>query len=206
MGRGEPMNRITLSLLASLIASSAGLPLAGCRGATQDSPPIVPLRNMHEQQRYDPQEYMPFFRDGRSMREPVAGTFAQEMIPELTLSEGRLNDDSAYVLSVPDEAYKMLGGAESAVERGQGRYNIYCAPCHDQTGGGQGTVIERGMAQPPSLHDGRIRTMPDGQLFATISNGIRNMPPYQHSIPVADRWAIVSYVRALQLSQANAGE
>ena len=66
--------------------------------------------------------------------------------------------------------------------------------------------MKRGMAQPPSLHEERIRTMPDGQLFATISNGIRNMPPYQHSIPIADRWAIVSYVRALQLSEAKVEE
>lgn len=197
------MDRIILSLIVGATGLSL---LAGCRGATQDSAPIVPLRNMHEQQRYDPQEAMPFFRDGRSMREPVAGTFAQEMIPELTLSEGRLDDDSGYVMTVPPEAYKMLGGNEQALDRGAERYNIYCSPCHDQTGAGQGTVVERGMAQPPSLHDPRIRTMPDGQLFATISNGIRNMPPYQHSIPVADRWAIVSYVRALQLSQANAGE
>lgn len=62
------------------------------------------------------------------------------------------------------------------------------------------------MAAPPSLHEERIRTMPDGQAFAVISNGIRNMPPYKHSIPVADRWAIVAYVRALQLSEANTGE
>jgi len=198
------MNRITQLIL---IGSLLGLPLVvGCRGYTQEDPPVLPLRNMHQQQRYDPQEEAAFFRDGASMRRPVTGTFAQEMIPELTLSEGRTNDDAAYIKTVPDEAYELLGGNEQAMERGKERYNIYCRPCHDGLGNGNGTVVERGMAQPPSLHEPRLRTMPDGQLFATISNGIRNMPPYEHSIPVADRWAIVSYVRALQLSQANAEE
>lgn len=194
----------TIKLVSSALVGC--LLVAGCRGETSKSPPIVPLRNMHEQQRFDPQEMKPFFHNRMTMRTPVAGTFARDMIPELTLAEGRLNDDSDYVMTIPKEIIDGFGGGEATVARGQERYEIYCRVCHDGTGAGQGTAVQRGMAQPPSLHEGRIKTMPDGQLFATISNGIRNMPPYQHSIPAADRWAIVSYVRALQLSEATVGE
>lgn len=189
----------------ALLALS-GLLGAACRGETAESTPILPLRNMHTQQRYDPQERIAFFADHRSMRTPPAHTVPREEIPALTLSEGRLNDDSTYVLTVPEEVADHFGDMAATVARGQERYEIYCRVCHDGTGTGQGTAVKRGMAQPPSLHEARIRSMPDGQLFATISNGIRNMPPYEHSIPVHDRWAIVSYVRALQLSQPKAGE
>jgi mono/diheme cytochrome c family protein len=92
---------------------------------------------------------------------------------------------------------------DQSIKRGQQRYNIYCRPCHDGAGMGKGTVVKHGMAQPPSLHEDRVRHMPDGQMFASISRGVRNMPAYNYSIPVNDRWAIVSYVRALELSQAG---
>ena len=92
------------------------------------------------------------------------------------------------------------------LDRGLDRYDIYCRPCHDGTGSGRGTVITHSDWQPPppSFHQPRIRQMPDGQLFATITHGVRNMPSYGASIPVSDRWAIVSYVRALELSQGAA--
>lgn len=196
------MRSVYLFALLALVVLSNG----ACRGETSDSAPILPLRNMHTQQRYDPQERVAFYSDGRSMRQPPAHTVPREEIPELTMSEGRRNDDSAYVLTVPEEVAEHFGGMEETVSRGQERYDIYCRVCHDGTGTGQGTAVKRGMAQPPSFHEARLRSMPDGQLFATISNGIRNMPPYEHSIPVHDRWAIVSYVRALQLSQPKAGE
>jgi cytochrome c5 len=91
------------------------------------------------------------------------------------------------------------------IERGLERYDIYCRPCHDGTGAGQGAVITRSGWQPPppSFHQDRVRQMPDGQLFATITHGVRTMPSYGAYIPVNDRWAIVSYVRALQLSQGE---
>ena len=86
---------------------------------------------------------------------------------------------------------------------GEKMYGIYCTPCHGRTGDGKGIVVARGMLAPPSYHQDRIRHMPDGQLYATITNGVRNMPGYYAQIPTDDRWAIVSYVRALQISQAN---
>jgi mono/diheme cytochrome c family protein len=136
------------------------------------------------------------------MRQPVEGTVARETELDPEVAEGRLPDDSGYVLTVPKPAIDRAGGMQGLVTRGQERFNIYCAPCHDKTGSGKGMVVKHGMLAPPSFHQDRIRHMPDGQMFATISNGIRNMPAYGIAVPVEDRWAIVSYVRALQLSQA----
>ena len=193
------MTRATLAtvLLLSLCA------VAGCRGQTSADPPIVPLRNMFDQDRYDPQSESQFFADGRTMRTPVAGTIPRERQLDPEIGQGRLPDDSGYVLEVPNSVVAGMGGPAAMLDRGEDRFNIYCRPCHDGTGAGQGTVITRSGWQPPppSFHQDRIRQMPDGQLFATITHGVRIMPAYGARIPVADRWAMVSYVRALQLSQ-----
>jgi mono/diheme cytochrome c family protein len=179
------------------------LSAAGCRGETSAQTPFLPERNMYQQQRYNPQARSAFFTDHRTMRKPMEHTIPQEMNVDPEISDGELADGSGYVLTLPNPVVAQLGGLESAAHRGQDRYNIYCRPCHDGSGSGQGTVIKRGMSPPPSLHDDRIRHMPDGQLFATISHGVRNMPAYNYSIPTNDRWAIVSYVRALELSQTG---
>jgi mono/diheme cytochrome c family protein len=188
-----------------LVAAGAVLASLGCRGTTSAEPPIVPIRNMHQQQRFDPQEETAFFADGRTMRVPVDGTIPRERVVDPELGEGRLPDDSGYVLEIPAPAVSHAGGMGKLIERGQDRFNVYCRPCHDGTGSGQGMVITRAKWQPapPTFHQDRIRQMPDGQLFATISNGVRLMPAYGPQIPVEDRWAIVSYVRALQLSQGE---
>jgi mono/diheme cytochrome c family protein len=101
---------------------------------------------------------------------------------------------------------QRVGGMEQLVTRGQSRYGIYCTPCHDGLGNGKGLVIQRAQNQafaPPTFHDDRIRKMPDGQLFQTITYGFNNMPAYGAQLPIEDRWATVAYVRALQLSQAS---
>lgn len=176
---------------------------AGCRGETSAQPPIHIQRNMFQQQRYNPQARSLFFSDGRTMRTPVEHTISREMNPDPEISDGELADGSGYVNALPVQVLSQLGGMEAAVKRGQERYNIYCRPCHDGAGLGQGTIIKKGMFQPPSFNEERVRHMPDGQMFATISHGVRNMPAYNYSIPVNDRWAIVSFVRALQLSQVG---
>ena len=191
------MNRLIFCMLLLL----AGV--EGCRGQTSSDPPIVPLRNMFDQDRYDPQSESQFFTDGRTMRTPVEGTIPRERQLDSAIGQGRLPDDSGYVLEVPAAVVAGLGGPAAMLDRGEERFNIYCRPCHAGTGTGQGTVITRSGWQPPppSFHQDRIRQMPDGQLFATITHGVRIMPAYGARIPVADRWAVVSYVRALQLSQ-----
>jgi hypothetical protein len=189
-------------LFTSVLALVAVAALTGCRGQTSKDSPIVGIRGMYDQPRYDMQSKSAFFADRRSMRLPVEGTISKEEIWDPEIGEGRLRDDTGYVLAVPTPVIEHMGGAQAMVTRGQERFNIYCTPCHDGTGSGHGMAVKHGMLAPPSFHQDRIRHMPDGQMFATISNGIRNMPAYGISIPVVDRWAIVSYVRALQLSQA----
>ncbi|HYN87333.1 MAG TPA: c-type cytochrome [Ardenticatenaceae bacterium] len=87
------------------------------------------------------------------------------------------------------------------LERGQERYNIYCAPCHDRVGNGEGMIVRRGFARPPSLHIERLRQAPASHFFNVITNGWGAMPSYEGQVPVYDRWAIAGYIRALQLSQ-----
>jgi mono/diheme cytochrome c family protein len=195
--------RSVFSLLAlAPIAVAALAGLTGCRGQTSKDSPIVGIRGMYDQPRYDMQSKVSFFADHRSMRLPVENTVSREEILDPSIAEGRLQDDSGYVLTIPRPVVEQRGGLEALETRGQERFNIYCTPCHDKTGSGKGMAVKHGMMPPPSFHQDRIRHMPDGQMFATISNGIRNMPAYGISVPIADRWAIVSYVRALQLSQA----
>jgi mono/diheme cytochrome c family protein len=128
------------------------------------------------------------------------------------VATGRLADDSGYVLTIPKRAIDSFGGMDKLVARGRDRYGIYCTPCHDATGSGSGEVAAHAVAtgaavmKPPTYHQERLRHAPDGQIFATISNGVRNMPSYGFQIPTHDRWAIVGYVRALQVSQASVGE
>lgn len=172
--------------------------LSGCQGHPSEEPPIHPNLNMDFQTKYRPQKENSFFTDGRAMREPVAGTIAQGALKEDSkLHLGK--DGEAFVSNIP------MPISLAFVERGQERYDIYCAVCHGKTGVGNGIVIKRnaGMLQPPSLHDQRIVEMPTGQIYDAIINGVRgNMPSYAYAIPVEDRWAIVAYIRALQLSRS----
>jgi mono/diheme cytochrome c family protein len=179
------------------------LALVGCQGQTSPQPPIVPVRNMHEMPRYDAQEASAYFPDGRSMRPPVPGTVAREMVVDPAVDTG-LADDGSYVMIIPETVVEGQGGMPSLLARGRERYGIYCTPCHGGLGDGEGMVPRvSGVAgiTPPTFHQESIRRMPDGQLYATITNGLRNMPAYRAQIPVADRWAIVAYVRALQLAE-----
>lgn len=183
--------------------------VTGCIGGESGEPPVVGIRNMYNQPRYDTQERQPFFADQRSMRPQVEGTVSREMERSLTLATGRAANEG-YLLEVPAAIIARRGGPAAFLKRGQERYDIYCAACHSVSGDGKGMVSRRAGALgasglvAPSFHDDRLRHIPDGQLYATITNGVRNMPAYAHNIPVDDRWAIVHYVRALQLSQAPA--
>jgi mono/diheme cytochrome c family protein len=184
------------ALLGCALLGAAVL-LSGCRGQTSRKPPIFIQHGMEFQPRFNAFEGNSFYADGRNMRTPPAGTVAR----------GLLKDDDTFYrggdTSSPVQANPVPVTAD-LLERGQERYNIYCAPCHSRTGLGNGMVVQRGFLPPPSLHDARIVQLPDGQIFQVISKGLRNMPSYAKQIPEADRWAVVAYVRALQYSQ-NAG-
>lgn len=187
-----------IPLVALLVAA-----ISGCQGMRSEDPPIVPIRNMHEQPRYDAQEASPYFADGRAMRPPVPGAIAREMVVDEAIDTG-VDVDGNFVLTVPEAVVARAGGLDALAHRGEDRYGIYCVPCHGGLGDGNGMVPEVsgvGTIRPPTFHDDRLRTAPDGQIYATIRNGIRNMPAYRQSVPVQDRWAIVAYVRALQIDQ-----
>ncbi|MCA9589804.1 MAG: cytochrome c [Myxococcales bacterium] len=189
----------------------AAAALAGCRGQTSRETPVFGIRNMYDQPRYDVQEEGDgkLFADKRTMRPLPEGVIARETEIDPRIARGRLEDETAYVQEIPKEVVTRMGGMQPMLERGRARYDIYCAPCHDGTGSGEGLVKQRAEAagaaafKPPTFHQDRLRHIPDGQLFATISNGKSNMPPYGAVVPVNDRWSIVAYVRALQLSQAK---
>ncbi len=160
--------------------------------------------DMDTQEKYKTQRVNRLFADTRAMRRPVEGTVAR----------GRLNEDDHYYRGVVDGGWATrfpMKLTEKRMKRGRERFNIYCAPCHGMAGYGDGVVARRAESlgegtwvQPSSLHTDLVRSRPVGHIFNTITHGIRNMPPYGFRIPVEDRWAIVAYVRALQLSQ-NAG-
>ncbi|TPV92320.1 MAG: cytochrome c [Myxococcales bacterium FL481] len=174
------------------------LPAAtACHGDRSKLPPVHIIQNMDHQQRFDAQEQNDIFADGRGMRPPVPGTVAV----------GALRDDDHLYAGkgldgeLVDELPPSIRLNEQFLLRGQQRYNIYCSPCHDESGGGEGVVVQRGMLRPPALNDARLVSEPLGHFYSVITNGIRNMPSYADQIPVKDRWAIVAYVRTLQRSE-----
>ncbi|MGA7307204.1 MAG: cytochrome c [Rhodothermales bacterium] len=184
-------------LLATLFASMA---VTGCRGTVSHEPPVHPVLNMDFQERFEPQEANSFFADGRAMRPPVPGTIARGHLNEDTRFYYGKEADGSFVKKIPVAVDADL------LARGQQRFNINCSPCHGKAGDGKGVIStgNYGMVPAPSYHDDRLRSVEDGYLFNVITNGIRTMPGYGYQVPPKDRWAIISYVRALQRSQ-NAG-
>jgi mono/diheme cytochrome c family protein len=183
--------------LATLLIALVGGLFAGCRGEISEDPPRHPNPNMDSQERYDAQEANPFFADGRASRQPVAGTVAQgELALDRALNEG-VDGNGVYLWTSPVETSSAL------LERGRERFDIYCMPCHGAAGDGQGIVATQyeGLVPPPSFGEDRLREMADGEVYSVIANGVRTMPSYRHQLTVADRWAVVAYLRALQRSQ-----
>ena len=159
----------------------AGL-LAGCRQDMQDQPKFIPQRGTD------------FYADGRSARPQV----------ENTVARGQLHEDAYF--------YTGMQGAKEGdampfpvtmevLARGQERYNIYCTPCHSRVGNGVGMIVQRGYAKAGDFHTQRLETAPLGHFFNVMTSGYGAMPDYSAQLTPADRWAVVAYIRALQLSQ-----
>jgi len=168
--------------VASLILMALSVVVAGCR------------QDMHNQPKYRGLRASNFFTDGSSARPLVEGTIAR----------GTLAEDTAFFTGKVGSAdVKELPFAvdQQVLDRGQERYNIYCTPCHDRTGSGRGVVVQRGYKQPPSFHIDRLRQVEDGHFFDVMTNGFGAMPDYKVQVSPRDRWNIVAYIRALQLSQ-----
>src|SRR5581483_5572990 len=169
--------RIVLGLVALAI-------LVGCRN------------DMHDQPRFKPLAKSDFYADLRSSRVPVEGTVAR----------GDLREDSYFYTgkigaNPGDYMPAEVPVNEENLQRGRERFNIYCAPCHSRVGDGNGMIPQRGYRHPLSYHQDRLRKAPLGYFFDVMTNGFGAMPDYASQIPPDDRWRIVAYIRALQLSQ-----
>jgi mono/diheme cytochrome c family protein len=179
-------------------------------------------QKMADQPTYKPLEPSEFFADHRSARPQVKGTIARGQLridaamftgrvgpirPLAALEEKegptpqpaelreRFDERGTFVEAFP------LAVDEDFIVHGYHRYMIYCVMCHDVLGTGHGKIVERGYTQPPTYHSQVLRDMPVGRIFAVITEGYGSMPAYAPQIPPRDRWAIVAYVKALQLSQ-----
>jgi mono/diheme cytochrome c family protein len=169
------------AISALIVVFAATLMFSGCR------------QDMHDQPKYVPMRESAFFPDARSARPIVEGTVARGQLQEDTLLyTGKVNGADTTVFPFRVD--------EAVMARGQERFDIFCAPCHGRTGQGDGMVVRRGYRRPPSIHQDRLRDAPAGHFFDVITNGFGAMPEYASEIKVEDRWAIVAYVRALQLS------
>lgn len=172
---------ISASRFLGIACAAAGLLFsAGCRYLRQD---------MANQPKNRPLSPSDFFTDGRSERPLI----------ENTVARGALTDDD---LVVPKDSNAFPLPVDAALlVRGEERYKIFCSPCHGLQGDGHGMIAMRGMKQPPSYHQDRLRQAPNGYFYDNITNGFGAMYGYSAQIPPRDRWAIIAYVRALQLSR-----
>lgn len=167
------------AVLAMLLLASA------CRQDMQDQPKYIPLRASS------------FFDDHRSARP----------LPENTVARGHLFSDTEFYTGKSGDQFVdrfPFPVTRDVLARGQQRFNIYCAPCHDRLGDGNGMIVRRGFRKPPSYHIDRLRKAPNGYIYDVITNGFGAMPDYALQVQPADRWAIVAYVRALQYSHQGA--
>jgi len=185
--------------LALFIIATMGIVMvAGFRGDKSRRPPIEVFPDMDRQPKLRPETDTPFigWEDGLSSRKPVEGTVARgSSFIEDEFSTGLQPGTTNYVKLAPIKI------TERVMARGQQRFNIYCMPCHGQVGNGKGITTKFGMAGVANLHDARIVTMPDGEIFNTITHGKNLMGAYGSNIDIEDRWAVIAYVRAIQRSQ-----
>jgi mono/diheme cytochrome c family protein len=192
-------------LRAPLAALALAGALTGCWGNRSEDPPVHIIWNMDFQDKWDPQERVTFFADGRAMRPPVEGTVARGYLKDDDLLHRGRGFDGRLADQLP-ESIKL--DAE-LLERGRERYDIYCAPCHDETGQGRGMATVRGggfKVAPANLHQERLMPMPLGYFYEVITFGkMPNMLPYAAQVPVEDRWAIAVWVRALQIHGKDKG-
>lgn len=157
-------------------------------------------QDMYDQPRYEPFEASTFFENGASSRPLVAGTVPRTDPRNLPDVQDRNLLLTGLKDGLPSRSAPFPVD-QKVLERGQGRYRIYCAPCHGEVGDGKGIIVQRGFTTPPSYHDDRLREAPLGHFFQVISQGHGAMYSFAARIAPQDRWAVASYIRALQLSQ-----
>jgi mono/diheme cytochrome c family protein len=176
------VGRTTVQRAARIAFVMMSISLYGCRQDMQDQPKTYPQRGSQ------------LFADHRSARQQPAGTVARSQSVSTSyfnsgLVDGQEGDGLPIALNL------------DVLRRGQERFNIYCSPCHSRVGNGRGAIVERGFRQAANFHSERLRQAPLGHFFRVMTNGFGAMPNYAVEIDAQDRWAIVAYIRALQLSQ-----
>lgn len=173
--------------------------------------------DMQDQPRYKYYKKSDFFADKRGSREPVEGTIARgQLHANKAFYTGKIDNPNpnAQVATTTDPSGNTLVSSfpndidefpvpvtKELIDRGQERFNIYCIVCHGPVGNGDGMIVRRGFPKPPTYHDDRLRNAPVGHFFDVITNGWGKMNSYAFQVQPADRWAIVAYIRALQVSQ-----
>ena len=216
--RANQFRRVSVSPRLRVASLLIGLALmSGCRQDMHDQPKYRPLR---------PIDAFGSITDGRSARPLVEGTVARdELRDDVEFYTGKLRQSqsgatTAQPQNVPPTQTVNQQGAQvpaqtyqgfvtdfpmpitaADLDRGQERFNIYCSVCHGRLGDGSGMIVKRGFRKPPSFHDDRLRNAPIGYFFDVATNGFGAMPDYASQIPLDDRWRIIAYIRALQLSQ-----
>jgi mono/diheme cytochrome c family protein len=209
----QSWGKIAYCLLLTAFCLSA----VGCRYDMQDQP------------RYRAQKKSEFFNDNKAMRDLPEGTVARGLLREdkafyqgkKTGATGGQTQNAAgggaqqattdasgntVVTSFPDAVDEFpVPVTKELLDRGGERYKIFCQACHGPLGYGDGMIVRRGFSKPPVFHDDRLRNAPVGHFYDVITNGWGKMNAYNHMVPVADRWAIVAYIRALQISQNPSG-
>jgi mono/diheme cytochrome c family protein len=174
--RGRRRGRLPLALCAALLGA------AGCH------------KDMYDQPKYRPLEESGFFKNGNSSRPLEPGTVPHGRFqPDDLLTTGKIGGVDANVFPFPV--------TEPVLRRGQERFNIFCSPCHGRLADGNGMIVQRGFKRPPSFHSDRLRQAPAGHFFDVMTNGFQAMFSYRDRVSPQDRWAIIAYIRALQLSQ-----
>ena len=178
--RSASPSRLSKQVLWLTCVAATLFMIAGCDHLHQD---------MGNQPKNKPLSPSDFFADGRSVRMPV----------ENTVSRSSMDNDQLMVSK--DSTNFPMPLNDALLERGQERFRIFCSPCHGIQGDGNGMIVMRGMKRPPSYHQDRLRQAPNGYIYDVITNGFGQMYNYAAQVPPRDRWAIVAYVRALQLSR-----
>ncbi len=170
--------------------------IAGLRGSHSARPPLEVFPDMDRQNKLRPQAANAFFADGRSSQPYVAGTIARGTpYQDIPVNTGRISGTTNFVSTIPVTINEAL------LARGKQRYNINCTPCHGAVGDGKGITTKYGMVAVANFHDPRLVKMSAGEIFNTITHGKNLMGPYGANIEIADRWAIIAYLRALQRSR-----
>jgi mono/diheme cytochrome c family protein len=194
--------------LTLLFVVVAAVSVLGFRGSEFTKPPLEVFPDMDRQPKYEPQKPSAFFADGRADRPTPAGVVAFGRSYAAKDEKFLAADDHFYRGTAADGSFARGFPASVEVgaqllERGELKYTIYCAPCHGALGDGNGITKQYGMGATPTYHDDRLRKIPEGDLYHTITAGKGNMLSYADKLEPADRWAVVAYVRALQRAQTG---